>query len=63
MQSETVQKVRDQLNARKGDWPSICQATGLGYSWLCKFAQGRIPSPGVVKIEKLSSHLSQPTAA
>jgi len=57
MESETVQKVRDLLNARKGEWPSICKQTGLGYSWLTKFAQGRIPSPGVGRIEKLSQFL------
>lgn len=46
------------LAERKGQWPAICAATGLGYDWLTKLAQGRINDPGVRKIQRLHDHLS-----
>jgi hypothetical protein len=45
-----------ELQARKGDWPKISADTELDYSWLTKLAQGRIPDPGVNKIEKLAEY-------
>lgn len=48
--------VRTELVARKGDWPAICEKTGLSYWWLIKFAQGRIGNPGVLKLEMLQTH-------
>jgi hypothetical protein len=51
-----ITSTRSELMARKGDWPEICQLTGLSYWWLIKFAQGRIEEPGVSKLEKLMEH-------
>lgn len=51
-----INTTRSELMARKGDWPEICQRTGLSYWWLIKFAQGRIDDPGVLKLEKLQEH-------
>lgn len=56
---DTVEEVRERLNARKGDWPAICEATGLKYDWMTKFAQGRIAMPGFGSISKLKQHLDQ----
>lgn len=36
----------------------IAEDTGLGYEWLTKLAQGRIPDPGVKRIEALHAYLS-----
>ncbi|MBU2774794.1 helix-turn-helix domain-containing protein [Acidithiobacillus ferrooxidans] len=41
------------LLAAKGSWVSIALATGVSYSWLCKFAHGRIPNPSVQRIERI----------
>lgn len=53
--------VRAELEARKGQWPAISKAMAPDawesyYSWLCKFAQGRIPDPSVNKIQALADH-------
>lgn len=56
---DTVEEVRERLNARKGDWPAICEATGLKYDWMTKFAQGRISMPGFGAISKLKAHLDE----
>lgn len=53
----SIPSVKAQLDARRGDWPAICQATGLNYHWLVKFAQGRIAEPGATKLAKLAAHL------
>lgn len=53
-----ITTVRTELIARKGEWPGICAKTGLSYWWLTKVAQGRIRSPGVVKLEALQAHFS-----
>lgn len=53
----TVQSLRAELQRRRGDWPALCQATGLSYSWLTKFAQGRIREPGLSKIERLREYV------
>jgi len=57
MTTNTLETIRGELNARKGQWPAICERTGLDYSWLQKFAQGRIKNPGYGKIDSLSRDL------
>lgn len=51
--------VMDRLTACKGSWPAIAkqiepEAWQSYYSWLTKLAQGRIPDPGVNKIQRLA---------
>lgn len=46
-----------QLRERKGQWPSVAERTGVSYSWITKFAQGRIPNPGVATLRKLAAGL------
>jgi hypothetical protein len=43
----------------RGNWPITAKETGLGREWLSKLAQGKIPDPGVQKIERLHTYLSQ----
>lgn len=52
----TVTKIRSELQLRRGDWPTLCRATGLSYWWLIKLAQGRIREPGLTKIERLQAY-------
>ena len=37
----------------------IAKGAGVGLEWLTKFAQGRIPDPGIRRVEKLRAYLSQ----
>jgi len=51
-----LERVRLQLINNRGNWPTICRATGIPYSWLTKFAQGKIKNPGIKRIESLDSY-------
>lgn len=53
-----VATVRDELAARKGEWPAVCRQTNLSYWWVTKFAQGRIANPGVRQLEALQAHFA-----
>lgn len=55
--------IRDELQARKGDWPKICADTGISYWWMTKFAQGRIENPGVRHLESLRAYFAATPAA
>jgi hypothetical protein len=56
---DTCSQVRTALQSRRGDWPALCEATGLSYWWVTKFAQGRIREPGLSKIEKLQAYFAK----
>lgn len=56
--SLTSQAIR-RLQAVKGSWGTVAEATGVSYSWLCKFAQGRIPNPSVRRIEHILWYFNQ----
>lgn len=47
------------LYAAKGSWKSVALATGVSYSWLCKFAEGRILNPSVQRIERILWYFEQ----
>jgi hypothetical protein len=53
---DTIQFIRNSLEDSKGNWPQICEETGIDYSWLTKFAQGLIPNPGYRKVDALAMH-------
>lgn len=57
-----VDTTRAELQARKGDWMKLSEAVpGITYSWITKFAQGRIENPGARKLEALQAYfLNQP---
>lgn len=55
---DTIARIREALQCRRGDWPLICAKTGLSYWWLTKFAQGRIREPGLSKIERLQAYIA-----
>ena len=62
MDTPILEFVLSELAVRKGAWPSICraiepEASDSYYSWLTKLAQGRIPDPGVNKIQELADYL------
>ena len=53
-----LQNTREELNARRGDWPAVAEATGLSYSWVCKFARGRYRNPGIAHVQALADHFA-----
>lgn len=55
----TVQSIRSRLQARRGEWPAIAEATGLSYWWVMKVAQGQIKEPGISKAERLVAELDR----
>lgn len=62
MDTPILEFVLEELDARKGTWPAISKAMEPNawqsyYSWLTKLAQGRIPDPGVNKIQALADYL------
>jgi len=61
MEPTLVNYVLDELATRKGDWPAIAKAIQPDswesyYSWLTKFASGKIPDPSVNKIQELADY-------
>lgn len=51
-----LDRVKAYLRAHRHEWPDICRATGLKESWMAKVADGRIPDPGVIKIQKVDDY-------
>lgn len=56
---DTVTRLRNDLRARIGEWPTIGRRTGLSYWWLTKFGQGLIKNPGYGKVETLQAYFDK----
>lgn len=64
MDNETLLDfVRSELDSRKGTWPAIAKVMepdpelcGGYYSWLTKFARGKIHDPGINKVQALADY-------
>lgn len=54
----SIDSLREELRARRGTWREICEATGISYWWMTKFANGRFAEPGVSKIEALRAYFA-----
>lgn len=59
MKKTLLDETVELLRADRGDWKTTADKTGLGYDWLSKLSQGCIEDPGVKKIEKLHSYLTE----
>jgi len=57
-----ISEVRSGLQLNKGRWPLISKRAGVSYSWLTKFAQGRIANPGARQLESVEAALREPVA-
>lgn len=51
------------LAQKRGRWPQLCASTGLSYSWVTKFFQGRIKHPGYRLLQRLYDGLQAMDAA
>jgi len=50
-------RIREQLNAKRGNWRELAMQSGISYSWLSKFARGCIENPGLRTLERLDAAL------
>lgn len=53
------QKVMQDLQAQKGNWPEVVKRGDFTYSWLTKLGAGKIHGPSIHSIEKLEEVLNQ----
>lgn len=53
---DTIDYVLIELRRPETVLAAVCRETGLKYSWLWQFKDGRIPNPGARKIQKLYDH-------
>lgn len=53
-------EVKRLLNAKRGDWPRVCQRADVSHSWISKFVRGGIPNPGYATLKKLHDVLTSP---
>jgi len=61
MDTPMFERVLNELQARKGTWPEIAKTIEPDswesyYSWMTKLATGKIPDPGVNKIQRLADY-------
>lgn len=54
---DTDEIVVQLLTARKGEWESIAEKSGVSYSWISKFMNSKIPNPGSATLKKLRAWL------
>jgi hypothetical protein len=64
MDTPIFERVLSELQARKGTWPEIAKAIEPDswesyYSWMTKLATGKIPDPGVNKIQRLADYFAK----
>lgn len=52
-----LERVRQSAQAR--ELPRVCDETGLGMSWMSKFARGKIPGASYEKVHTLASYYQQ----
>lgn len=47
------------LQERRGWWPKVAQDAAVSYSWLVKFAGGRIKNPRIQTVDRLARALEE----
>jgi transcriptional regulator with XRE-family HTH domain len=55
-----VAPIREALKGRLGFWRQISSESGVSYSWISKFVNGKIPNPGVETLRALRDTLARP---
>ena len=48
------------VQERRGEWPKLAKDSGVSYSWLVKFAGGKIRNPRIQTADRLAMTLSAP---
>lgn len=52
-------EVRRLLDLHRGQWQAIADTTNVSYSWLSKFARGKITNPGYATLNRLHEYLRE----
>ena len=63
MNEDTVALLRADLLNQRGNYHRISRDSGLSYSWLCKFAQGRRVNPTITKLRSALALIGDPEPA
>lgn len=63
MSTELDAEVKALLEAKRGDWPRVCDLAEVSHSWISKFVRGDIPNPGFATLKRLHAALTSPDAA
>lgn len=56
---DSIESLRAALIARRGAFGDVARASGLSYSWVCKFATGARRNPTVASIQRLQRAIDQ----
>jgi hypothetical protein len=49
----------EKLAAQQGSWPEIARECAVSYSWLCKFANNKIPNAAYVRVQRIAGYLQE----
>lgn len=63
VETDILLYVRQQLEERKGTWPTIAEETGIPYDTITKIAQRQIEDPKVSKVQVLANYFRGLAAA
>ncbi len=58
MNTDLLTQVRRGLKAYPGPLLRLAKDADVPYSWLLMFHRGKIPDPGIMKIERLAKHFA-----
>lgn len=59
MNTIDIQALRERLNQHKGLWAAIAREGEFDYSWVLRFADGRICEPRMGRLTKLAEILDR----
>lgn len=63
MSTDLDAEVKQLLEARRGDWPRVCDLAEVSHSWISKFVRGEIPNPGFATLKRLHAALTSTASA
>lgn len=58
MDMDLDERVRRLLEARKGEYQAVAEATGVSYSWISKFVNRHTQNPGYGTLRSLYIYLT-----
>jgi transcriptional regulator with XRE-family HTH domain len=63
MSTDLDAEVKTLLEAKRGEWPRVCQAAEVSHSWISKFVRGEIPNPGFATLKRIHAALTSDDTA
>jgi hypothetical protein len=59
MQTPDIEALRAEVIARKGQWAALARVGGYDYSWLLRFAQGKVAEPRMRRLVAVRESLDR----